>query len=138
MAEDPGVSKTILIVDDEESAWALYESILARDGYNIVKADDGRSVLRMLKEGSRQHFDLMVLDLMMPGFGGYDLLQEMQKGDYQKVPVFVITARSLDTETVQTFLNDLNVVEFWTKPFDADKFSRRVSDIVRLSKPQNT
>ena len=122
---DPG-GKTILVVDDDKSACAFFDTLLSRDGFEITIENSGEDALDLLRSDAYQKFDLLVLDLMMPGYGGYEVLKEMQQGDYQKIPIFIVTARALDPGAVEMIRNESNVHEFWRKPVDPIEFRRKI------------
>ncbi|NLI31928.1 MAG: response regulator [Deltaproteobacteria bacterium] len=66
----------VLVVDDEEAFAANLSKLLSRRGYNTVTADNGSAAIRMIEENP---FDVVVLDLRMPGLGGIETLREMKK-----------------------------------------------------------
>ena len=122
-------SRTILVVDDDPSICDVFEVALFREGFNIMKLLSGEKVMEMIKKESSV-IDLVVLDLMLPGMGGYDILKAMQDSGYPKIPVFVITARMLDKEAVDKIKNESNVKDFWHKPVDIKAFTQRVHEVL--------
>ena len=126
MAQDPGL-KTILVVDDDETVATFFEMLLIKEGFQVAVSQSGQAALTRLKKGGRA-FDLIVLDLMMPAPGGYEVLKELQRLDYQKVPIFIITARTLDSGTIAMLKLESNVKEFWKKPIDPADFKKKVHE----------
>src|SRR4051812_40616627 len=94
-SKDPS-TRPVLVVDDDRVAAAFFETILYKDGFEAMVGHAGESALNLPKHDAYHKFDLIILDLMMPRYGGYEVLKEMQQGEYQKVPIFIVTARALD------------------------------------------
>ena len=118
--------KTILMVDDEKTICALFSAMLIAEGFKVRSAYSGKDALDVIKANPPDHFDLIILDMMMPGYGGYEVLKELQQGDYKDIPIFIMTARQLDTGSIRMLQSESNVREFWTKPVDTKKFKSRV------------
>jgi len=88
---------TVLVVDDESGTRHALMRLLANEGYETVGAGDGREALRALEAATP---DVILLDLMMPGMDGIELLEALQRHpDFNALPVVVLTALS-DTHTV--------------------------------------
>jgi CheY-like chemotaxis protein len=83
--------KTILIVDDEQTARHLLRYVLQLDGYHILSAHDAYEAVRILETGDKP--DLVISDVMMPGMLGPDLVQYMAgKHELERIPVVLISA----------------------------------------------
>ena len=119
-------SRTILVVDDDETVSTFFEMLLTREGFKTVVVNSGQSALDKLKAKLFRKIDLVILDLMMPAPGGYEVLKELQQPDYQNVPIFIITARTLDSDTVGVLRMESNVLEFWKKPIDAAELLKKI------------
>ena len=126
MDETSPESKTILIVDDDETITTFFEMLLSREGFKVIPVNSGKSALEKLKAKIYRKVDLVLLDLMMPAPGGYEVLKELQKPDFQKVPIFIVTARALDQGTVGMLRLESNVVEFFNKPIDPTDFKKKL------------
>ena len=122
-------TKTIYIVDDEETVRDFFHAFLSKDGFKVVDFKSGTETLEHLKSKSSK-VDLVILDLMMPGRGGYDVLKELQESQYKGVPIFIVTARHLDEQATSIFLSEPNVKGFWTKPVVAKTFRDKVHEIL--------
>lgn len=86
----------LLIVDDDLGSLMAAGLLFRADGHQVTEAQDGAEALRLLKD---QRFDVVLLDLMMPGVNGWQVLEEMQRrGD--KTPVVVLSAAGGLPETV--------------------------------------
>jgi CheY-like chemotaxis protein len=81
--------KKIIIIEDEEILRNLLKKKLENQGYQIEVAEDGEQGIRKIREGS---FDLILLDIIMPKMGGFDMLEEMQKDEsIPEIPVIVVS-----------------------------------------------
>ena len=123
-------TKRILVIDDDPSTCLFFKSLLSPDGFQLQTTLSGKEGLEHLKLSSSKIIDLIVLDLMMPGYGGYEVLKELQEPGYQNVPIFIVTARNLDVGTIDMIRSESNVFEFWTKPVDTRKFKSKVHEVL--------
>jgi len=108
----PG-AKTVFIVDDDDSVRDLLEFVVAKEGFKIDRAKDGEEALRRIPEVMP---DLIILDLMLPRYGGFEILRQLQAGDTSKIPIVVVTGRYTDRSTSEMIKQESNVVEFMEKP----------------------
>lgn len=104
-------SERILVVDDEPDTLGLIDLTLQTAGYQVRTASSGEQALRILEQDS---FHLILLDIMMPGMTGFDLVRKLQEGHQEVPPVIFLTAktRSEDREMGQA----LGAAAFLTKP----------------------
>ncbi len=86
--------KKILIAEDEKSLVNVIKLKLENDGFNVTAVYEGDSVFKELKKG---HYDLLILDLIMPGLDGFGVLDRFKKLGY-KLPVVVLTNLSQDED----------------------------------------
>lgn len=111
MAED---EKTILCIEDEREMIDLFKIILGRRGYRVSGALGGEEGLQRAEEIEP---DLILLDLMMPGMDGWEVLQRMRANEkLQKIPVIIVTAKSQEIDRVLA-LHVAQVNDYVTKPF---------------------
>jgi DNA-binding response OmpR family regulator len=112
--EETRAAKTVLICEDDSNLRTLVRLALG-DGYRFFEAPDGASALALAR---RTRPDLIVLDLMLPGQSGLDVLSELQSGDeLARTPVIVISAWSYsDEEAIEAGAD-----RFLAKPFDPDE-----------------
>ncbi len=123
-------AKTIVIIDDDDTILSLYYVMLSREGFRVVPFRSATDALSKIN-AKKYKIDLLLLDLMMPGIGGYDLVKKLQESEtYKKVPILVISARTLDPETVELIRNEPNVKEFFSKPVDTSSFPARIHEIL--------
>lgn len=93
---EPG---TVLAIDDDETILRWYERVLGAAGWMVKTAPGGREGLEMLKDVTP---DVMLLDLMMPGFSGFDVLEELEAaGTMRDLPVLLVTAKDLSREELE-------------------------------------
>lgn len=112
--------QTILIIDDDAAIGDLEQEILERAGYAVQRAYSGTEALLLLKN---RRPDLILLDLMLPGLPGEEVLPQLQG-----IPVIVVSARAAVQDKVKLLLG--GVADYLTKPFDVKELLARVA--VRL------
>jgi adenylate cyclase len=112
----------ILVVDDNESNRDLLSRRLTRDGHQVFTAEDGDSALRSVQEGS---FDLILLDLLMPGMSGYEVLCRL-KSDPQhwEIPVIMISALDEIDSVVRCI--EVGAEDYMPKPFNPVLLGARI------------
>lgn len=118
--------KTIAIIDDDVYIGDLLEEVLHREGYKTLRAYSGTEALFLLKERKP---DLILLDLMLPGLSGEELLPRIQG-----VPVIIVSAKTDVTDKVKLLLE--GAVDYITKPFDNKELTARI--LVQLRKGSST
>jgi len=105
--------KLVLIVDDDESVRELIEFIVKKEGFRIEKAADGEEALNKARTVNP---DIILLDLMLPKFGGFEILRELQTDETSGIPIVIITGRYTDRSTSDMIKQEPNVREFIEKP----------------------
>ncbi len=104
--------KLILIVDDDDSVRELLEFLVKKEGFKTETAADGQEAL----DQARKHEpDLILLDLMLPKFGGFEIVRELQI-DASDIPIIIITGRYTDRSTSDMIKLESNVKDFIEKP----------------------
>ena len=114
----------ILIVEDEEKIARFVELELKHEGYETEKAFDGRTGLEMAESGG---FDLILLDIMLPGLNGIEVLRRIRKTS--DVPVILLTARDSVMDKVSGL--DTGADDYITKPFDIEELLARIRAALR-------
>ena len=124
----PDRQPRILLVDDEQPIQTLLSFPLQRDGYEVTAVSDGREALARFSD---QHFDLVVLDLMMPKMDGLEVCRRLraQSGPGKTVPIIMLTARSEEIDKVIGL--ELGADDYITKPFSVREFRSRVKAVLR-------
>ena len=115
----------ILIVEDEEKLARFVELELAHEGYEVTKSGNGREALEMAKQGQ---YDLILLDIMLPGLNGLEVLRRLQKE--KDVPVILLTARDAVMDKVAGL--DAGAVDYITKPFAIEELLARIRVALKL------
>ena len=121
---------TILIADDEARIRRLVSDFLKRDGHSIVEAADGREALQILE--SRHHnLDMAILDVMMPGMDGFEVLRELRAQEHgdKHLPVMLLTARAEDADQVRGLEDGAD--DYVTKPFSPIVLAARVRTLLK-------
>ncbi|MFI5344851.1 MAG: response regulator [Elusimicrobiota bacterium] len=108
----PG-EKLVLMVDDDESLLDLMEHVVKKEGFRTDRAVDGPEALR---KADALNPDLIVLDMMLPGLGGYEVMRQLQAGGHGDIPIVVITGRQMDPAGIKLIRDESNVKEFLLKP----------------------
>ena len=112
----------ILLAEDDRALFEVLEGILLEDGVSIEFAGDGMTALEMLRT---RPYDLLLLDLGLPGFSGFDLLNELVKIPLERsVPVIVLTAWDSTGDKLKGF--EMGAVDYLTKPFNSAELRARV------------
>ena len=130
LIETDPASKTILIVDDDSTAVDFFEMLLLRRGFKTATAKSGKSALGRLSRDSARKMDLLLLDLMMPGESGYEIIKKLQEPEYQAVPICVITARELDRGMVDMIKSEPNVRDYFLKPVNSAQLTSKIHQIL--------
>ena len=129
---NPG-DKLVLIVDDDSSVLELVEFMVKKEGFRVEKAVDGEEALRKIPE---LHPDLVLLDLMLPRYGGFEILRQVQVGETAGIPIVVITGRYTDHSTSEMIRQESNVVEFLEKPIKVAVLSALLHRILKTRPPE--
>ncbi|MCC2684920.1 MAG: transcriptional regulator [Paenibacillaceae bacterium] len=116
----------ILIVDDEERIRRLLRMYLEKEGYMISEAQDGESALQL---ASVQEFDLILLDVMLPGIDGIEVCSRLRQ--VKSTPVIMLTAKGEENNRVHGF--EAGADDYVVKPFSPREVIYRVKAILRRS-----
>jgi two-component system phosphate regulon response regulator PhoB len=127
MATETGAVRRILVVDDEPDITALVAYHLAKEGYRVTTAGTGADALRSARE---ERPDLVVLDLMLPGHSGFDVLAELRRRDETRdIGVLLLTARKDEPDRIKGLT--LGADDYLAKPFSPKELVLRVTAILR-------
>lgn len=127
--ETKAVPARILVVEDERDIAALVAYHLTKEGYRVRTAEGGQEAI---EAAATERPDLMVLDLMLPGYSGYDVLAEMRRQpSLSDVPVIILTARREEADRVRGL--ELGADDYLTKPFSPRELVLRVGAVLRRS-----
>ena len=115
----------ILVVDDEERMRRLVKDFLAKKGYAVIEASNGREALDLFYKDNS--IDLVILDVMMPVMDGWATLREIR--ETSKIPIIMLTAKAEEHDELLGF--ELGVDEYITKPFSPKILVARVEALLR-------
>jgi two-component system KDP operon response regulator KdpE len=118
----------ILAVDDEPATLKYVSANLRARGYDIVTASNGREAL---EAALKTQFDLVLLDLMMPGMDGFEVCQKLRQTS--EVPIVILSARGQERDKVKAL--DMGADDYLTKPFGVEELLARVRAVLRRGTP---
>lgn len=118
------MSKTILVVDDNERLRTLVKAYLTQEGYRVVTASDGREALFVARE---ENPDLIVLDIMMPEMDGYEFMRAHRKE--RETPIIILTAKIEETDALLGL--ELGADDYISKPFSMRILAARIRAVLR-------
>jgi len=124
---DPAPAPRILVADDDRHIADLVQMYLKKAGYDVTIARTGDETQRLLKD---QQFDLAVLDIMMPGPDGLQIVRNLRKRS--ELPVIFLSARSSDVDKVAGL--QYGADDYVTKPFNPTELVARVQSVLRRSR----
>ena len=120
-------NKTILVVDDEKDLLDLIEYNLKKEGFDVLKAENGEEGIAIAKEHKP---DLVLMDIMMPKMDGMEAVEKMRADDELKsIPIIFLTARSDEKTEVEGL--DKGGDDYITKPISTTKLISRIKAVMR-------
>jgi len=122
---------TLLLVEDDKNLGLLLAEQLEDEGFKVIIRRDGASGLQAMKE---LHFDLCILDIMLPQIDGFELSGKLAELDL-KVPFIFLTARALKSDRIMGYKAGAD--DYVSKPFDTDELVYKIRAILRRTYPQN-
>jgi two-component system response regulator MprA len=122
----------VLVVDDDANITAFLKRALAYEGYQVDVADDGRTALDMARDNPP---DLVVLDIMLPGLDGVEVLRRLRAGEVEtgKLPIIMLTARDEVSDRVRGL--DAGADDYLVKPFALEELTARLRALLRRREP---
>ena len=119
----------ILIVDDEKDIVKMLSYNLKKEGYRIVDARDGEDALDL---ALREHPDLILLDLMLPGIDGLEVCKQLKKeAKTSRIPIIMLTAKTQETDKIVGL--ELGADDYVSKPFSPKELIARIKAVLRRS-----
>jgi DNA-binding response OmpR family regulator len=122
--------KLIVVVDDDQSIRDLIEMLVKAEGFRCETAGDGEVGIKLIQDKIP---DLVLLDLMLPRYGGFEILRQLQTGDTARVPIVIVTGRYSDRTTVDMIKQESNVVDFVEKPINTKIFGLNLHKLLKTS-----
>lgn len=128
---EPGQNaKLVLIIDDDDGVRDLLTFLVKKEGFRAEVAVDGEDGFQ---KAERLKPDLVLLDLMMPRYGGFEVLRQLQGSELSRIPIVIVTGRYTDRSTAEMIRQESNVVDFLEKPLKPHVLA---STLERLLKPR--
>jgi len=121
----------ILVVEDDFNTRKLMEAVLLDERYTPFLAANAQDALEML---DRQHIDLMITDIMMPGMDGYGLTEQLREAGYD-FPILMVTAKETIKDKRKGFI--VGTDDYMVKPVDEEELILRVKALLRRAKIVN-
>lgn len=121
--------KRILVVEDNKLILETIAQSLLREGYEIIKATDGKECLKLLEEST---FDLLITDLYMPNINGLELLSILQEQGRKTMPVLVLSAGGNEENVLKAF--EMGADDFMIKPFSLSELNFRIKKLLLVRK----
>lgn len=121
------MKKTVLTVDDEQNILELLKYNLEKNGFDVIQASSGETALELLRE---HKVDIMLLDLMLPGIDGLELLKNIRNMDqHKRTPVIMLTAKSEEIDKVLGL--EMGADDYIAKPFGIHELMARIKAVFR-------
>lgn len=129
-------NKKVFVVDDDESVRGMIAFAVSSDGFQVEPFDDGISMMQGLKNTAPDDMpDLILLDLMLPAQGGYEILRRLQVGATKRIPVIVITGRQIDRDMARIMRQESNLHEFIQKPIYPKILLETIHKLLKTTAP---
>ena len=123
--------RVLLVEDDKALADGLMRT-LRENGYAVDHAPDGELALRAANE---EHYDLIVLDVSLPGIDGFEVLRQLRRNQHQG-SILMLTARDAEPDRIKGL--DLGADDYVTKPFSLPEFEARVRALIRRNRNERS
>ena len=123
------MNKRVLIVDDEPDLNLTLKMVLEQNGFKVDSFTDPLSALENFKEEAAGMYELLILDMKMPGINGFELYRQIKKID-DKVKVCFLTASEMYYGVYTDIVNSLDVEYFIRKPIDNEELVKRVNNMI--------
>jgi len=123
-------SDHVLIVDDDREIRELLTTYLVKNGLRVVAVPTGRHMRAALEESGP--FDLIILDLMLPGEDGLTLCRDLRSGKYKTTPILMLTARAEEADRILGL--EMGADDYLAKPFAARELLARIRSVLRRTR----
>jgi len=128
MSEEQLSQSNILLVEDEENLAHGLEYNLSEEGYKVTLAKDGREAIKLFDENE---FDLIVLDIMLPYYNGFEIAKHIRE-KHPQMPILILTARTQIEDRVKGL--ELGADDYLTKPFHLKELLLRIKGMLKRKK----
>ncbi len=118
------MTNKLLLIDDSQDMQKLVGMFLERDGYKVIRANNGQEGLRQLAQNQP---DLVLLDIMMPEIDGWETCRRMR--EISNIPIIMLTAKAQEMDVVRGL--EMGADDYITKPFDLSELKARIQSLLR-------
>lgn len=126
------MASRILLVEDEPALSETIRLNLELEGYHVTSVDDGRKALKTFKEA---RFDLILLDVMLPGIDGFSVCQSIRL-ENADIPILMLTAKNTSQDKIEGLKTGAD--DYLTKPFNLEELLLRIANLLRRSGRKET
>jgi len=119
------MGKNILIVEDERAIRKFIKINLEREKFKVFEAETGEEAIEI---GNRGNLDIVILDLMLPGIGGYEVCKHLRE-KYPEIGIIMLTAKSQDMDKIMGL--EYGADDYMTKPFNPKELILRIESLIR-------
>lgn len=121
------MAERILLLEDEKSLSDVISLNLEMEGYEVVVTDKGKEALKLSK---KQHFDLIILDIMLPDISGMTVCEQIRL-DNLKVPMIILSAKDTSHDRIEGLKKGAD--DYLTKPFNFEELLLRIQKLIKRS-----
>ena len=121
----------ILVVDDDKNTRLLMKAVLESENYSVYTAKEGKEALDVM---DKNHIDLAVVDIMMPGMDGYEFTKILRDSD-EKLPILMVSAKQLSNDRKKGFM--VGIDDYMTKPVDEEEMLLHINALLRRANIAN-
>ena len=121
----------ILVVDDDKNTRLLMKAVLESENYSVYTAKEGKEALDVM---DKNHIDLAVVDIMMPGMDGYEFTKILRESD-DKLPILMVSAKQLSNDRKKGFM--VGIDDYMTKPVDEEEMLLHINALLRRANIAN-
>ena len=121
----------ILVVDDDKNTRLLMKAVLESENYSVYTAKEGKEALDVM---DKNHIDMAVVDIMMPGMDGYEFTKILRESE-EKLPILMVSAKQLSNDRKKGFM--VGIDDYMTKPVDEEEMLLHINALLRRANIAN-
>jgi DNA-binding response OmpR family regulator len=124
--------KLILIVEDDETVVEFLKFAIETEKFRTIVAKNGDEAIKIALSSKP---DLVILDMMIPGKSGFEVIRSLQEPEYRNIPILVVTGRFIDEKTKQLVQLEYNVKEYIVKPIKSQYLIYKIHSLLGTVSP---
>jgi CheY-like chemotaxis protein len=124
------MTKTVMIIDDTHDTVGMVKKLLESEGFETLTAYNGKDALDLLKKVEKKP-DLILLDMFMPEMSGREVCERIRKDNELKNLKIAFLTVAAFRDQGKKILDDLNILDYITKPFDVDDLLKRIQKMLK-------